>query len=190
MTRARLLPRPDFVARRRPDWRAWAWLAAGIGAMLAVALAAVGDVRSWWTDSQAKQALRAKSPEQAPQQERAATVARRAPADAAVAARRRIAAALDYPWPALLADIDDATPAALAWTGFVHAADAPALRLEGQMAELAVVQPLVDDFAGRPGWSAVGFTRLDGDGEAAATRRFEIAAALSAAGLRSKASLR
>lgn len=184
MTRARLLPRPDFVAARRPDWRAWGWLAAGAGAMLAVALVAVGEARTWWHDLQAAEALRAQA------QPRAANRSRPAPADATAAARRRIAAALDYPWPALLADIDDATPGAVAWTGLTHAADAPALRLEGQMADLAVVQPLVDDLAGRPGWTAVGFTRLDGEGEAAATRRFEIAAALSAAGLRSKASLR
>ncbi len=90
----------------------------------------------------------------------------------------RVVDALRYPWPGLMAAVDEGTLPGVQWLGWQHQAGQPVLQLEGLVPDADVAASLVSVLAERPGWSGTVLARLSrAEGpQASAGLRFEITA--------------
>jgi hypothetical protein len=79
---------------------------------------------------------------------------------AAAASAWRGVDALRYPWPRLLAVVDEVALPGVQWLALQHQIGQPELRLEGLVPDAEVAAALVAALASQPGWTTATLTRL------------------------------
>ncbi len=177
-------PRPDFLAgASRPPVAARVFALGGI-----VALLAAGTV-AWSTHAEFERLARdsRSTTTRDPGRPRSSEVVATTEGDAdARRAARRVSKALAYPWSAVLASLETATPAGVRWLEFDHSADGGEIRLEGLAADATSALRAADSFGAAKGWRDVTLVRLqrvDGRDVSSAGLRFSIEARIDPAPL-------
>jgi hypothetical protein len=170
-------PAPDFVARRRPPGAAW--LLAITGALMFGAVTWQGIVLWQVLTDQDEARARWAALDRPKVQPAAVRSAAMPPAGASTA--WRAVDALGYPWPHLLAVVDEATLPGVQWLGLQHQIGQAELRLEGSVPDADGAAALMAALAGQPGWGAATLTRLGRpEGlQAGSGLRFEISVRLA-----------